>query len=265
MTISINELCAAIRDLAPEEIAESWDNSGIQLELTSKPVAKILICLEITGRIIDEAIASDCDFILTHHPLIFQPISKVDINTIMGTYLVRLIGNGISVYSAHTSFDSAWGGNNDDLANRLGLSEIRAFDDTGHPKSGGLGRIGLFQPPRRLEDIVRMVKEVLDIDKTVNYVGNPEQMIREVAVCAGSGADSIDDVRSKGCELLITGDTKFRHGQKARETGIALIDAGHYHTEKIFADNMAGYLRSRFANQVEIMESAIDLDPFDML
>jgi len=265
MTVRISEICEAINEIAPESIAESWDNSGLQIAMTDKPVETVYVCLEITSETVEEAASKKAEMIISHHPLIFKPIRTIDDRTATGKYILDLIESGISVYSAHTSFDSAWGGNNDDLARRIGLINIRALDDGLHKESGGLGRRGEYAPPRTLGQIVEIIKESLQIDRPVGIVGDPEAMIGTVAVSAGSGADIIDDISLQGCELLVTGDTKFRHGQKAAASGIALIDAGHFHTEKIFVENMSRLLSEKFNNRLRIIESSVDRDPFIMI
>ena len=138
MAMNLEELIEIIEEIAPPDTQESWDNSGIQVAAGPMEIQKVLTSLEITEAVIDEADEKDADLILTHHPLIFGGIKKVDYREMTGSFLVRLLNLGISVYSCHTPFDKLKGGNNDFLAELIGLEEIRGFSD-GPRKTGSEG------------------------------------------------------------------------------------------------------------------------------
>jgi GTP cyclohydrolase I len=267
MSITLQEFILAMNEIAPENLAESWDNSGIQINTSEKPIEKILVCLDITTAVIHEAVQNGIDLIISHHPILFQPINKIDNNNLTGKYLNELIRNDISVYSAHTSYDSCWGGNNDQLAIKLELDNIKPWnaESVTGKNGGGLGRIGFVKPALSLREISKLVKSALHIPRPIPVAGNPDRLIHCIAVCAGAGADAIDEAREKGCDLLITGDVKYRHGLKAIETDMAIMDAGHYFTEIIFIENLSAQLRKKFGDSVQIVESEVDLDPFVML
>ena len=125
MSMKMSELIAEIEVIAPREIEEEWDNCGMQINMGNQEVNRVLVTLEITKGVIAEAMMKDIDFIITHHPLLFNKIDVVDYNSITGNYIIDLIKAGISVYSAHTTFDDAFGGNNEYLADIFGLSRIR--------------------------------------------------------------------------------------------------------------------------------------------
>ncbi len=124
-----NELIKTIEAFCPSATAEDWDNCGFQVNCGKEEIACVLVSLEVTNEIIDEAIEEGADFILTHHPLLFQGIKKIDNNDVIGNYIIRLIQNQISVYSCHTSFDKLPGGNNDYIGTLLELSNVRPFDN----------------------------------------------------------------------------------------------------------------------------------------
>ena len=266
MSVKVEEFIQVINNFAPRSLEEEWDFSGWQINLGNKDVKRVLVALEITNAIIDEAIKKKADFILTHHPLIFGEIDMVDNNNVTGNYIIRLIKAGISVYSAHTDFDSAFGGMNDDLADRIGLFKVRRLHT--HKYNGEqeiiMGRLGEYESEKTLEEVCEIVKESLDIDRKLLVVGDSAAKIRKVAVCSGAGADLIPQLINH-CDLLITGDVRYHAGQMASESGLCVIEAGHYATEKFFAENMGDKIKSQIGDRIDIIESKINVEAFRLL
>ncbi|QHI73662.1 Nif3-like dinuclear metal center hexameric protein [Aminipila terrae] len=254
---------STLEKIAPAELAESWDNSGFQINLEKGMINKILVTLEITGEVIKEAANLGVDMIITHHPLYFSPFKVVDRNTIIGNYTLELIKNGISVYSAHTNFDKAEYGNNFYLARLLNLKNINNFEKY---SSDYTGLFGELPEKKSLKEIVREMEKLLDLHPNeLRVVGNPEEQIRKIGLCTGAGIDMLEIAELNGCQLFITGDVKYHDAMKAKEKGMNVLDAGHYGTEKIFVSNMAGQLKNELKDAVEIFQSQVDINPFDFL
>jgi GTP cyclohydrolase I len=261
--MKIEKLIEAIEEIAPPHLQDAWDNSGVQLlPVPSSEVKKILVCLEITEAVLDEAIAAEADFIVTHHPLIFEGVKSIDYQSSKGRCIVQLIRNGIAVYSAHTSFDSVLGGNNDYLARLLGitdLSPIEAIDKEGN----GSGRFGNFPEELKFGRAVDIVRQVLGNSDVLKTVGPYDSIIRKVGICTGSGAEFLDRAKTMGCDMFITGDLKYHEAQNAKEIGICVIDGGHFGTENIFTENFADQLYSKIGDKAEIIKSKVDINPFE--
>lgn len=267
MSMKMNELIAEIEVIAPRELEEEWDNSGMQINMGNQEVNRVLIALEITKGVIAEAMMKDIDFIITHHPLLFHKIDVVDYNTITGNYVIDLIKAGISVYSAHTTFDDAFGGNNEYLADILGLSRIRRIKNKrtalkGDGREYVVGRMGDFTEPITMEAACRLVEKALDIKGELKTVGDSNKIIRTVGLCTGAGGDTMGPAIKNGCDLFITGDVRHHEAQIAIEKGICIIDAGHHGTEKIFAENFADKLKKNVGSKIQIIESEINTNPF---
>lgn len=263
MSINFNDLITEIEEIAPRDLEEDWDNSGMQINMGNKEVNKILVTLEITKKVIEEAKEKNIDFIITHHPLLFHKLDVIDDNNITGNYIIDLIKLGISVYSAHTTFDDAFGGNNEYLADLIGLSRVRRFK-VKRPsiKENVIGRMGNFRDPCTLEQVCKLLEDVLGVTGEIKAVGDPNKVIKTVGLCTGAGGDTIEAAIINGCDLFITGDVRHHEAQMAREKGICLIDAGHYGTEKIFAENFASKLRKNVNSKIQILESEINVNPF---
>lgn len=260
--ISIQRALDAVRQAAPEMLQESWDNSGIQLLADpDQNVERILCCLEISDSIVDEAIACRADMIVTHHPLIFRKLSSVRADDTAGGQIVRLIRAGISVYSAHTSFDSARHGTNEDLARKIGLLNIRPMETAEADPETGMGRIGEFGEPVSFDDFLMKVKSVCG-GHSFRAAGVIPDTVRRVTLCTGAGAEFIDEAARNGSDVYLTGDVKYHDARHAFDIGMCVVDAGHYGTEVLFGDNMAAQLRELLDGEAEILVAETDIDPF---
>lgn len=258
MSMTMKEIEGILNEIAPLQLQESWDNSGVQIDVGRPYIQKVLVCLEITREIVAEAIDQDVDLIVTHHPLMFRGVKKIDRSTPLGEYLLELIFAGISVYSSHTSFDTAMGGNNDDLASRLGLRDVEELE-------GVLGRTGYLTQPMKLKDLAVLVDEALDHPGGIKVAGNPETTVEKVGLCTGAAGEFYREALAQACQVYISGDVKHHDAQDARESGICVIDAGHFGTEQIFVENMAAQIREKCGGQLTVLESKVNVNPYDFV
>ncbi|MBE5039979.1 Nif3-like dinuclear metal center hexameric protein [Ructibacterium gallinarum] len=248
--LKVKDIVSAIEQLAPPELAESWDNVGLMTGDLDQRVTTVFLCLDVTSDNVQQAIACGADLIVSHHPLIFSPVKRIIEQDVSGSILRNLIRHDISVYSAHTNLDHADGGMNDMLAKRLSLQQIRHFSDeectdgTGRPLDA-IGRVGVLPAPMEMGDFVELVKDSLGC-QTIRSVGNPEEVIKIAALCSGAGGDGIYAAYHAGADVYVTADVKHHEAQLAFELGMNLIDAGHFETENIICSFMADFLESRF-------------------
>lgn len=271
----VKDVEKAIEMLVPAALQEDWDNSGLLIGFREKPVRRILTCLEIDQRVVEEAKEAAVDMIVTHHPLIFHSVKMLQDDDYKGRMILDLIAAGISVYSCHTPFDKVKGGNNDIVMERLGVTAVRnlagqeivSADKMMERKAeADIGRIGSFKEPMSCRDVIRLVASHLEMSiRQIHAAGSLDHMVQTIGVCTGAGADLAGMAAAAGCQLFITGDVKYHEAQDALQMGMCIIDAGHYGTEKFFAGEMKRLLEKKLGDAVEVMESAIDLDPFVVL
>lgn len=251
-----------IEKVAPPELGEAWDNSGVQIGFEDQEVEKILLCLDITEDVIYEAIDGGFDMIISHHPLIFGSIDAVDERLngpkgIISHYIKLLLQNNISVYSAHTSFDNAPKGNNYYLASILGLDEISDPTDVNH-----IGVTGLLKEGMNVTDMANHMERVLDLPRGyVRCTGSSDMIIKKVAICTGAGGTFLYDPFISDCDMLITGDVKLNQAMESNAMGISIADAGHFGTEKIFAENMIGLLKEE-GMAAELLKTSVNTNPY---
>lgn len=270
--ICVKDVAEAIEKTVPKTLQEDWDNSGLNVGFEDTEVNGILTCLEVDKKIIAEAKELGCNLIVTHHPLLFSGVKTIVEGDTTGSILMELIQSGISVYSCHTPFDKVKDGNNDALASLLGLKDIRTLNGSkvGTPDKmleniteADIGRIGSFSKAMRLSEIAEIVCEKLKLKReNVRVVGDMNTEIQKVGMCTGAGSDLVWMAREQGCRLFVTGDVKYHEAQDAKAMGIALIDAGHYGTEKAFGALMKEKLDKVLDGKLKVTASEVDLDPF---
>lgn len=215
--------------------ALEYDNVGLLVGDGREKVTGVLVCLDCTDEAISEAVKMGANLIVTHHPVIFEPLKSVTEQSLV----YRLIRNGISLISAHTNLDQADGGVNDALAEAIGLVSIEKIADS----EGFSYRIGEYDEPMTSEELVKKVSEKLDLP--VKYVGN-SAFIKRVAVCSGSGGSMLADVLAAGVDAFVTADVKHNVFMDAHAAGLTLIDAGHFNTEDLITDKLSSELAAQF-------------------
>lgn len=241
MSVNVADIIKIMEEIAPPAMAEDWDNVGLMLGRRCKAVKKLILALDITGEVVQQAIAQKADMIITHHPLIFRGLKRVTDSKWQQELLLTLAEKGIAVYSAHTNLDCVSSGVNDVLAKKLHLDSVDVLDN-----DNGLGRIGII-PACPLQEFAAMVKKVLRADYVA--VGDAGKPVHKVAVCGGAGSDLISLALLCGADTLVTGDIKYHEAQKAVFSGLNVIDAGHQPTELPVMDDLADRLSQRFAQR----------------
>ncbi len=215
--------------------ALEYDNVGLLVGDGREKVTGVLVCLDCTDEAVTEAVKMGANLIVTHHPVIFDPLKSVTEQSLV----YRLIRNGISVISAHTNLDQADGGVNDALAEAIGLENIEKVADS----EGFFYRIGEVAEPVSSETLAKTVGEKLNLP--VKYVGS-SAFIKRVAVCSGSGGSMLPDVLDAGVDAFVTADVKHNVFMEAHAAGLTLIDAGHFNTEDIITERLFDVLNSNF-------------------
>lgn len=346
MSASCGMIAEAIERMAPREWAESWDNVGLLVGRPDQSIENVLLTLDVTPAVIDEAIKLNAGLLITHHPFPFQAVKRVRTDSPDGSMLAKLLQENISLYAAHTNLDIALGGVNDVLAARLSLHDIeilrqrsealvkivtfvpRAYEEAvwqamsgagagcigGYSECGfrgtgigtflpgndtrpfigeqnqlsrveetrietvapavlassivealrkahpyeevaydiyplnnkhfinGLGRIGALSNPMILSEFAKQVRTALHADG-VKTVGDPDTIVRQVAVCGGAGMEVSKDALRCGAQVLVTGDIRYHDALEAMAMGLCLVDAGHFATEFPVLNSLQGILR----------------------
>jgi dinuclear metal center YbgI/SA1388 family protein len=239
----LSDIISAIEQLAPPALAEDWDNSGLQIGEPGSEIGKLLVALDPLPEVIDEAVRTGASLVVSHHPLFFGAVRSLDTSSGIGAAVKSAIRGGVAVYSAHTSLDSVSPGVSDALAAVLKLKDTRPVVQAAGQKTGsGLGRIGALPRPMKVSEVAAAFKETLGLTR-VRLTGAPERSVRRVAVCGGSGSELIGDAVGLGAEVFVTGDVKYHAALMAAALGIAVLDVGHYESEKYALPAFAARLK----------------------
>lgn len=232
--ITIKDIYDFLDELAPFALQESYDNSGLIIGNMSRAVTKAVIALDVTTDIANDAVLEDAQLIITHHPVIFSAIKRIDTATVLG----KLLTNDIAVISSHTNFDSAV--MNNILCEKLSLTPKTPLCSENGTDIGWVCDCGKTSA----KELAKRAKEALGC-VSVRYV-NTDKAVDRVAVCSGSGGSFLKDAISLNCDAYITGDVKHDVFIDAFNNNIALIDAGHFYTENIFCEYVREILQKQF-------------------
>jgi len=368
-TPKLSDILGIINKISPAGLAESWDNTGLQVGDPTAEVACIMVALDATPAVIESALQAGCQLLITHHPLIFKPQKAISTATTQGRSIHAAIRGGLGIVSMHTNYDIAEGGLNDLLAERLGLvsctplqvtsvqelaklvvfvpeehlermraalfphaESLGAYRDcsfsaagegtftpldgarpfigtigtretvrecrlellldrsrlpqalkslvAAHPyeepaydiyplhnqgKESGLGRIGSLPEATTLAEYAAWIAARLDAPGT-RFVGAPAAAVKRVALCSGGGASVMRMAARAGANVLVTGDVKYHEARDAEDLGIALIDAGHFHTEIIMAAAVQARLQQMLPDAgfdgCRVIACDVETDPF---
>lgn len=248
---TVREIEQCLFDLAPREGAMAWDNVGQLLGDPERQVSRVLVALDITEDVADEAVAAGCELIVSHHPVMnckWLPVQTVRSDTPQGHLLLKLLTNGVAAVCMHTNLDVAKGGVNDCLAETLRLIDPGPLGD---PE--GLCRMGTLESPMPLQSFAAFVCKALGCNG-VRYAdaGKP---VRRVAVGGGACEEYERFAIDAGCDTFVTSDLAYHTFLDAKGKGINLIDAGHFPTEDPVCKKIISYLTARFP-QLAVSKSA---------
>lgn len=227
--MTVSELYAYLNEKIPSSLSCDWDNDGLMCcAEPERKVGGVLVALDITDSVIDEAIAGGYDVIVSHHPLIFHPIGNVSVGESVRNRVVKLIRNGIAAMSFHTRLDALCGGVNDVLAQKLGLKNVIPFGED------GMGRIGELDYAMTAAEFAAHTAKSLAA-KGVMYADGG-RTVRKAAVLGGAGADCIEQAQKAGADAYVSGEFAHHNYIEAKENGITIVAAGHYYTENPVCD-----------------------------
>lgn len=224
--MKVKELYDYLDARIPRSLSCEWDNDGLMCcPDGERKVKRVLVALDVTDKVCDTAIAGGYDVIVSHHPFIFKALKAINGEDNISAKAIKLIANGIAVMSFHTRLDAVSGGVNDMLAALLDLKNIEAFGEGGET----LGRIGELDSPMEISDFAKKVKDALHAP--VVFYSETNIPVFRVAVLGGSGSDDIEVAKAAGADTYVSGELKYSRMTEASETGINLLEAGHFYTE----------------------------------
>ena len=289
--MKLKEIKSFLEGMAPLAVQESWDNSGLQIGCSDKDIHKVMVCLDLTEAVLDEAEAIGADLVISHHPLIFKGLKSISGSTYQERCVRKAILSDIAVYSAHTSLDNILGGVNHKIASLLGLSSLRWLDsgesaegcdekcggaaekscgEGAEGKCGGAdavvrasgsGLIGELKEPVAAAEFLHTVKTIFDVKALKHSPLSSTTTIRSVALCGGAGAFLLPQAVAKGADCFISGEF---HYHDYFDPGTLLIELGHYESEQFTQDLLKESLERAFP-ELEIVKTSVNTNPQEWL
>lgn len=232
--IKIYDILEFLNSYCPFELAEEWDNAGLNVGRLGAEVGKVLLALDADEQAILAAKEQGCNLLLTHHPLLFDPLRQITDSTPNGHKALLLAENGIAHIACHTNLDAAEGGVNDHLAACCGMERPEPFE--------GLGRMGALDTDAHA--LIARLKERLPAENCLGVITH--ERIGRAALVGGSGGSMLEKAWEQGCDTFITGEAKHDHALFARDHGMNLLILGHYETEYIVLAPLKAALEEHF-------------------
>ena len=251
----VSEILSYITEVAPIHWQESYDNSGLLVGDANALVDKVLLTLDLTEKVIDEAIENSFHLVISHHPLIFKGLKNILVDDTTGRIITKAIKHDISIAAMHTNIDNSFYGVNRVLAEQLGLknlqilrsqqsavscqcSESESESESESASQVGSGMVGILENEMSENDFLKFIKEKLNVG-AIRHTELLNRPIKKVAICGGSGSFLINDAKRCGADVYVTADLKY-HDFFDADNEILIVDAGHFETEQftkqLFAD-----------------------------
>lgn len=259
--MTCREVMGIIEGVYPGSYALDWDNVGLLAGRDDKEVKCIYIALDATDEIIAAAVREQADMLVTHHPLIFGGLKRINNQDFLGRRLLKLIRNDISYYAMHTNYDVC---RMAELAReRMGLLRPQVLESvSGEPDAKGIGELAFLPSEMSLTECAEVVKKAFELEH-VKVFGESERRVIRAAICPGSGKSVIGASIKKGADVLITGDIGHHEGIDAVAQGLAVIDAGHYGIEHIFMEDLREFLHGK-TEDIRIVTAPV-VHPFQII
>ncbi|MBN1501481.1 MAG: Nif3-like dinuclear metal center hexameric protein [Spirochaetes bacterium] len=228
--MKISEICTVLDRLYLFGAQEEYDNSGPQILFEDETAGNILIALDIDAAVLEEAVVKKCNLVITHHPLIFNPLKSINYSDKHGRLIAELVLNKISVISVHTCLDRKYPLF---LGELLGFRNQTVFEPEISSDARGYGSIGYLSGKTVFSEFLKHMKTRLNSDYIL-YSGDESRLINKAVIINGSGSSFLKKSADLNADLLITADMKFHNAKEAELYGICLADIGHYDSEKMF-------------------------------
>jgi len=232
--ITVKDICQVVEGFAPLRFQESDDNSGLLVGDLDTPLTGVLVCLDVSEPVIDEALANGCNMIVSHHPLLYKAIKQVVGTGRVERCLAKALKHDIAIYAGHTNVDSVSDGVSGQIANLLCMKNVTILSVAGTSETHGaygLGVVGDLETPMDETSFLAHVKSLLNV-RSMRHSAMTGTPITRVAICGGAGSSLLAEAKRAGATLLLTGEARF-HEFFTEGTGIMLVDAGHFETEQL--------------------------------
>lgn len=259
--MKLQNVIQTMENIAPQNLAEEWDNVGLLINpLRPRTVKKILLTIDLTEAVADEAVEGKVDLIVAYHPILFRPVNRLNADNAYDRTVMKLVQKNIVVYSPHTALDAVIGGVNDWLADSVGEGEVSVLQPIRN-SDAGQGRLVELKRPVKLKTLAQRIKNHLGLKNLRLAAASENSPIKTVALCAGAGTDAFTDIQA---DCYLTGEMSHHNVLAATMNGSHVILCEHTNTERGYLPLFRKIMRKALGNGVEILISKEDADPIQI-
>lgn len=253
--MKIKTITSYLESIAPLSLQEEYDNSGLIIGNEESEVQGILICIDCTEAVIDEAVKKKCNLIIAHHPIIFRGLKKITGSNYVERVAEKAIRNNISIYAIHTNLDNVINGVNKKICDKLGLTNCKILAACPPPEGVkgedfGAGMIGTLSKPSTEISFLKKIKKVFRVGTqhvvSLRHTALLGKKVTNVAVCGGSGSFLLNEAIRQKADVFITADFKYHQFFDA-ENKIVIADIGHYESEQFTKELLRDLLKQKFS------------------
>lgn len=255
---NVKELYDYLDKKIPRALSCEWDNDGLMVCADAdKSVRRVLLALDATDAVAEYAKENGFDAVVTHHPMIFSPLRALTVLEPTAKKALFFAVNDIAVMSFHTRLDALSGGVNDTLAEKLGVENTVPFG----PEGEEIGRVGLLPAPVPFRELCEKTATALSSPCTQAIAA--KENVQKVALLGGGGKDFVKSAIAAGADVLVTGEVTYNVMLDAKASGLCLITAGHYHTERPVLSRLYEMITEKFP-ETEVEEYPFDTEIFSV-
>ncbi len=260
--VTLTELIDFLNAAAPPDLAESYDNVGLLIGNKNRKIETVLVTLDTDEFVALDARDKQADLVLSHHPLIFNPLKSITGEDAISRTALSLIKDDIALFAMHTNFDSVKSGLGDLFLDQIVNTENRM------PLAGdgenGIGRIADVTGGVVFSELLDRIKTAFHL-RTLRYIGPENKQICKIAVVNGGGAEYVYAAKKQGADCFVSGDIKYHQARFAYENDLALVEVPHYPAEIIFCSYVKQLLESRFGGKLNVLTTDKNIDIWKQL
>lgn len=260
--MKIEELTSILEDWAPLSYQEGYDNAGLIVGDPSKEISGVLIALDSTENVIEEAVQKGANVVIAHHPILFSGLKKLNGSNYVERTIIKAIKNDIAIYAAHTNLDAVSTGVNSKICEKLGLNDVKILKESKNNSNVGSGMIGTLNEPKDEMELLKFIKKEFKAG-SLRYTSLLNKKVLKVAVCGGSGSFLLNDAIQAEADVFVTSDFKY-HQYFDAENKILIADIGHYEAEICTQELIYDYL-SKIISTFTLHFSEVNTNPINYL
>lgn len=241
----IKDITAVLEQVAPLHLQETYDNAGLLVGMPETKLTGVLICLDSTEAVVEEAVRKGCNLIVAHHPIVFRGLKRLNGSNYIERTVIRAIRAGVAIYAIHTNLDNVHQqGVNARIAEKLGLQQTRVLAPRTGSEGIGAGLLGMLSNPLAETDFLHLLKQQLRAG-CVRHTALLDKPVQKVAVCGGSGSFLLPEALRVAADVFVTADFKYHEFFDA-DARILIADVGHYESEQFTIELLYDIMREKF-------------------